>query len=216
MIFVDTDAISIHVPAWGTTRIITIFVIIVLFQSTFPRGERPGQSKTRNLCINFNPRSRVGNDKGKIVERGNTQISIHVPAWGTTTIPGINTKVDRFQSTFPRGERPISPWIHNRTGNFNPRSRVGNDVDRNIFYKDYTISIHVPAWGTTGVCRFWRSNQQFQSTFPRGERRMLLWDYSGIPYFNPRSRVGNDVRLYSVSNVSRISIHVPAWGTTTF
>ena len=77
---------------------------------------------------------------------------------------------------------------------------------------------------------------QFQSTFPRGERRLECRVWKSIIYFNPRSRVGNDVdmhgtyfrwmisihvpawgttvRLYSVSNVSRISIHVPAWGTT--
>ena len=36
--------------------------------------------------------------------------------------------------------------------------------------------------------------EQFQSTFPRGERRRgFLMGYGFIEYFNPRSRVGNDL-----------------------
>ena len=58
------------------------------FQSTFPRGERPEGG-------GFAPLKKV--------------ISIHVPAWGTTT-GGMSFKfVWQFQSTFPRGERLISP-----------------------------------------------------------------------------------------------------------
>ena len=33
--------------------------------------------------------------------------------------------------------------------NFNPRSRVGNDVKQAGMQVSYFISIHVPAWGTT-------------------------------------------------------------------
>ena len=33
-------------------------------------------------------------------------------------------------------------------------------------------------------------------------------------YFNPRSRVGNDVTFLTIQSFCRISIHVPAWGTT--
>ena len=33
-------------------------------------------------------------------------ISIHVPAWGTTTLLANFSQMKRFQSTFPRGERP--------------------------------------------------------------------------------------------------------------
>ena len=34
-------------------------------------------------------------------------------------------------------------------------------------------------------------------------------------YFNPRSRVGNDDVQEEINNKLNISIHVPAWGTTT-
>ena len=33
------------------------------------------------------------------------EISIHVPAWGTTGIKCFEGDSDKFQSTFPRGER---------------------------------------------------------------------------------------------------------------
>ena len=79
-----------------------------------------------------------------------TNISIHVPAWGTTiaSIPDIASFP--FQPTFPRGERPTPlTEVTRATLNFNPRSRVGNDM---VFFQDCVdirISIHVPAWGTT-------------------------------------------------------------------
>ena len=78
------------------------------------------------------------------------EISIHVPAWGTTETD-IIWKI----------------WY----SNFNPRSRVGNDVSKTDFEKFYSISIHVPAWGTTGRDVFAVADDiLFQSTFPRGER----------------------------------------------
>ena len=122
--------ISIHVPAWGTTPSVGSSPFSMIFQSTFPRGERHIQvSDLRN----------------------NVVISIHVPAWGTTVSTVCKSGLKRnfnprsrvgndrtglfyydstgkFQSTFPRGER----------------QRTGNDPGRRIY-----ISIHVPAWGTT-------------------------------------------------------------------
>ena len=80
-----------------------------MFQSTFPRGERPKQP-TDGVDADF--------------------VSIHVPARGTTrdnvdggatewfqsTFPrgerqdvlDSQTKNQKFQSTFPRGERPVT------------------------------------------------------------------------------------------------------------
>ena len=141
--------ISIHVPAWGTTEMKQLADIAMKFQSTFPRGERLNvmdvwiklsvfQStfprgerlniRTENICaVNFNPRSRVGNDDIISRVKATKSISIHVPAWGTTEM-GV---------TF---------------------SNIKN------------ISIHVPAWGTTERNAILVMFQEFQSTFPRGER----------------------------------------------
>ena len=54
--------ISIHVPSWGTTCVWYNKNMEKKFQSTFPRGERPGRQNDINLQFHFNPRSLVGND----------------------------------------------------------------------------------------------------------------------------------------------------------
>ena len=101
---------------------------------------------------------------------------------------------EKFQSTFPRGERRLSyeatsrdmsisihvpSWgttgsgrIHcQAAGNFNPRSLVGNDYSFQLLRVSLLISIHVPSWGTT-------------------------------------------LRLIQAFQEKHISIHVPSWGTT--
>ena len=78
------------------------------FQSTFPRGERRITVRIRLRHPNFNPRSRVGNDRSDHVYGLRPyDISIHVPAWGTTEAVTVG---------------------YGQNLNFNPRSRVGNDV----------------------------------------------------------------------------------------
>ena len=77
---------------------------------------------------------------------------------------------------------------------FNPRSRVGNDVAGDVTLEYET---------------------KFQSTFPRGERHIDLRLFPALVDFNPRSRVGNDgYDFFQFVNRRVISIHVPAWGTT--
>ena len=102
------------------------------------------------LCPYFNPRSRVGNDDSGWVDIRAAYL---------------------FQSTFPRGERPVVRELVIDVDDFNPRSRVGNDRVYKNYFSWICISIHVPAWGTTV------------------HTITLMWEYSN---FNPRSRVGND------------------------
>ena len=166
------------------------------FQSTFPRGERPcGESWLRSATSfqsTFPRGERRHTTATDALEHG---ISIHVPAWGTTLHGKALAHFELpFQSTFPRGERCDQKWTR---------------ISKNW------ISIHVPAWGTTlmqGLCllllqnfnprsrvgndwplRQIRQRQKlFQSTFPRGERRVRSVQGYEFKYFNPRSRVGND------------------------
>ena len=98
-----------------------------------------------------------------------------------------------FQSTFPRGERPTVSSDDIIITDFNPRSRVGNDMLQVVFLQ----------------CHY-----EFQSTFPRGERRDSFNTAYKSTNFNPRSRVGNDVATFLPLYLIQISIHVPAWGTT--
>ena len=165
------------------------------FQSTLPRGERP---EPDTACYpdqhNFNPRSREGSD-----------IFYGVPAFRgvlfQSTLPrgerrhiGVNVLFhDLFQSTLPRGERPREIHPHQSEHNFNPRSREGSDIDRNVCRCVYRISIHAPARGATDLGR---------STS------------AGVMDFNPRSREGSDKVKHSVYLYQSISIHAPARGAT--
>ena len=77
--------------------------------------------------IYFNPRSRVGNDTECPFSEFWEDISIHVPAWGTTLPSPLYVTYLKFQSTFPRGERLGARKFGTYFLDFNPRSRVGND-----------------------------------------------------------------------------------------
>ena len=55
------------------------------------------------------------------------------------------------------------------------------------------ISIHAPAWGAT----------YFET--PKTE---------SSAHFNPRARVGRDLRALKAAQAKDISIHAPAWGAT--
>ena len=85
-------AVSIHVPARGTTTCCRQERFEGGFQSTFPRGERRKKEFYYTRCKCFNPRSREGNDSASMV-----------PA----------TIKSAFQSTFPRGERPTKILVAN-------------------------------------------------------------------------------------------------------
>ena len=101
----------------------------LLFQSTFPRGERRSFPQPHPPVY---------------------VISIHVPSWGTTVQVRKPDAGLQFQSTFPRGERRLSMWLRFGTHlYFNPRSLVGNDASVEYVRALANISIHVPSWGTT-------------------------------------------------------------------
>ena len=79
-----------------------------------------------------------------------------------------------FQSTFPRGKRlPVRAVNHYLEG-FNPRSREGNDgVSAPDIETGRSVSIHVPARETTMYSLDGSGlHGMFQSTFPRGKRRI--------------------------------------------
>jgi len=100
------------------------------FQSTYPRRVRPPEEQ---------------------VEDQDQDISIHVPAKGTTPGPDFLEREPAFQSTYPRRVRP----------------GIVGEPDPPL-----DISIHVPAKGTTpeSLASF-AALAEFQSTYPRRVRR---------------------------------------------
>ena len=81
-------------------------------------------------------------------------ISIHVPAWGTT---GMQAAVDACKDISIHvpawGTTRDKCFTDGQRKYFNPRSRVGNDISIDYDYN---------------------KNSGFQSTFPRGERLICM------------------------------------------
>ena len=121
-------AISIHVPSWGTTVYHVSHNNLVLFQSTFPRGERHLRHTICTHRIHFNPRSLVGNDVYPSYFYHQFHISIHVPSWGTT--------------------RPHDSLSDNSGISIHVPS-WGTTAGASVIAYIIGISIHVPSWGTT-------------------------------------------------------------------
>ena len=193
---VPAEDISIHVPARGTTRYwIRPSRRDSIFQSTFPRGERHFLSLFHEGNQHFNPRSREGNDPDGVDVIFNTNKFQSTFPRGER--PGWHNRVDVAANFNPRsregndGDFTLSCCVQ---FNFNPRSREGNDnctenryrllsgfqstfprgerqMFRTMLGQISTISIHVPARGTTEECVSCCGDVEFQSTFPRGERR---------------------------------------------
>ena len=82
---------------------------------------------------------------------------------------------------------------------FNPRSLVGNDIFQLCLRGLYLYFNPRSLVGNDRRgCGFFPSPVVFQSTFPRGERRMLFPLCLPDNYFNPRSLVGNDGKFSQI------------------
>ena len=213
----QVELVSIRAPAWGAT--------CVWICRISDRG--------------FNPRSRVGSDRS-CLGRGSI---------GRCFNPRSRVGSDKLPAT--RGLREVC---------FNPRSRVGSDTNTETLTPFAKVSIRAPAWGatacsvTTGFAlqvsirapawgatpggRIACGSFVFQSALPRGERpkhgiRSLPKDSFNprsrvgsdvkttkqpIQWacFNPRSRVGSDVVPVTIYRKDKVSIRAPAWGATVF
>ena len=146
--------VSIHAPAWGATaawrcrpRWLRCFNPRtrvgcdgpgqadvgqgVMFQSTHPRGVRLGsKSRLTPSLSSFNPRTRVGCD----VHAGFPGLIVFT--FQSTHPRGVRRKRSApstwprtFQSTHPRGVRHRDACLSAANERFNPRTRVGCDVE---------------------------------------------------------------------------------------
>ena len=78
-----------------------------------------------------------------------------------------------FQSTFPRGERLPLVFFEEIAIYISIHVPAWGTTGATPLSGAYeAISIHVPAWGTTIDLFHKKTSLKFQSTFPRGERRL--------------------------------------------
>ena len=176
-----------------------------MFQSTRPRGARPGDSDIAKLRahvsihaptrgattddsgwswadLGFNPRAHEGRDD--LDSRGEhvALVSIHAPTRGATTWPAAcrATRKGINPRAHEGRDTRCSGWASRDRG-FNPRAHEGRDDESRHRRLNCVVSIHAPTRGATrrrpAPCR-WR------------------------PCFNPRAHEGRDqdnVRIYSSS-----------------
>ena len=142
-------------------------------------------------------------------------ISIHSTTRVETSQHTINSVFCEFQSTPPRGWRRFntSPWraavnfnpLHHEGGDsgyvradqrghyFNPLHHEGGDFMFEVTYREYLISIHSTTRVETLLYLSLSKNQEFQSTPPRGWRRICrIGSYRYHFYFNPLHHEGGD------------------------
>ena len=172
--------VSIHAPAWGATD------AVFGYQNRYDVSIHAPAWGATPCCRSSirrppwfqstHPRGvRLGGPAGHAPL--GRRVSIHAPAWGATPAPRETLSPQmQFQSTHPRGVRLGGPAGHAPLGR--------------------RVSIHAPAWGATPAPRETLSPQmQFQSTHPRGVRRPPRARAGGRVGFNPRTRVGCDLRF---------------------
>ena len=144
----------------------------------------------------FNPRTRVGCDW--CFRSGQSlwlSVSIHAPAWGAT--------IRRCKCILTGGR-------------FNPRTRVGCDFAFRAYNYVVNVSIHAPAWGATTLTYDDAHIPAFQSTHPRGVRRLrrIVERYHQDMFQSTHPR---GVRPHAGAGrhlLRLVSIHAPAWGAT--
>ena len=124
------------------------------------------------------------------------QISIHAPAKGATYPACVRSSMSSYFNPRSREGSDVPRQLgHSGHLDFNPRSREGSDDSaEGALRNQYLISIHAPAKGAT----------------------LLLSSFFQLsPNFNPRSREGSDViRIARWVVRPKISIHAPAKGAT--
>ena len=126
-------------------------------------------------CACFNPRAREGRDMRRTNSRAKLTGFNPRAREGRDFFAGCLTPgCLQFQSTRPRGARPCRRMATScMDTSFNPRAREGRDKTT-VFDSAHTfsVSIHAPARGATTRRGCMNGREVFQSTRPRGARRL--------------------------------------------
>ena len=167
--------------------------VFTRFQSTPPRGRRQKGMESPFHGEYFNPRLREGGDLRNscylpyciisihasareatwilsTAALGST-ISIHASAREATACECWSCGDTRFQSTPPRGRRPLTGWTLSQQTYFNPRLREGGDLEiqREIGLQHH-FNPRLREGGDSESEQTGWGCSVFQSTPPRGRR----------------------------------------------
>ena len=144
--------------------------------------------------MSFNPRARRGRDFLSYDLIDKSSVSIHAPAGGATRGAGDCEDIGRFQSTRPRGARPIK-FLYSKTS--------------------INVSIHAPAGGATRARLHRDCLMRFQSTRPRGARLVDIHSFLRKNTVSIHAPAGGATLSRDFTRLARrVSIHAPAGGAT--
>ena len=116
-------------------------------------------------------------------DRIHFSISIHAPTRGATNTdrPAFLRMI--FQSTLPRGERPLRKNGLSQSPIISIHAPTRGATLQDFYsFQILPISIHAPTRGATQIGKNIINAIKFQSTLPRGERQQILL-ISFIPEF---------------------------------
>ena len=260
-----TLRVSIHAPTRGATLLFfSILHVLSRFQSTRPRGARLSSAmQARRLkSVSIHAPTRGATPIMTAPAGGYNAVSIHAPTRGAT-VPsyckfqhhqGFNprahagrdlcfwltiTEPGAFQSTRPRGARPVFfnlPFaqfpvsIHapTRGATMMRKSRgcrlksvsihaptrgatSGFKLDR----EQSDVSIHAPTRGATWSTSRNGAEREFQSTRPRGARRRVVTgqvQFTDVSIHAPTRGATSDQQ--QTTSARSVSIHAPTRGAT--
>ena len=190
-------AVSIHAPAWGATPRVGSLSRHAKVSIHAPAwGATTVEEVNDSHGTGFNPRARVGRDRGHDRLPSHCQpVSIHAPAWGATA---------------------CAPSRINTRHRFNPRARVGRDVPRALTVDGVARFNPRARVGRDAIgSGIGRHMIRFQSTRPRGARHVEPVAFLAARLFqSTRPRGARHLGFTNLGDGPLVSIHAPAWGAT--
>ena len=231
--------VSIHASAWEATLIgVSILdkIRVSIHASAWEATRGGCQCCLWRSC--FNPRLRVGGERLHGVSKAAISVSIHASAWEATRPkrwlawrPHVSIHASAWEATCPNPDAccPGHVSIHASaweatisSGGFTLKRLVSIHASAwEATYVDTVnadaidVSIHASAWEAIGGRKSRRIASVFQSTPPRGRRRLHVDDLAGWVMFQSTPPRGRRRCLSSLTRVScRVSIHASAWEAT--
>ncbi len=165
-----------------------------MFQSTRPRGARlcrPGGCRHRRK-VSIHAPTRGATDFQRPAGPSRL-VSIHAPTRGATIPFVMSVATSLFQSTRPRGARPLSATSPDIAGCFNPRAHAGRDnTDTGTTATSFSFNPRAHAGRDCSVVRSFPLASVSIHAPTRGAtlpQSQMLTEPQG---FNPRAHAGRD------------------------
>ena len=121
-------------------------------------------------------------------------VSIHAPARGATLASIKVFSFWWFQSTRPRGARPVLPVIKSALVKFQSTRPRGARLHLSISFRNFKSFNPRARAGRDSISCTLNTRNMFQSTRPRGARPNEITETHITNGFNPRARAGRDPR----------------------